>query len=130
MTKKATTIRLHPLVLAQLDNLSRVLKRPMNQLVNEAVKDYVEQRSRGAEQELEATLARLRLYRQRDPDFKEAIAEVVDSEARFGKQDPAEGTVVIGDLIDGQLVEAPITQTAGPVQEHIRKLLNASLLGR
>lgn len=130
MTKKATTIRLHPLVLAQLDNLSRVLKRPMNQLVNEAVKDYVEQRSRGAEQELEATLARLRLYRQRDPDFSAADDAWVDAEARFGKDDPAEGKVVMGHLVGGKLVEGPPPHDASTLQEEIHRLLNASPLGR
>ena len=56
----------------------------MNQLVNEAVKDYVERRSREVEHGLEATLAKLRAYRQRDPHFKEAIGALVDAEARLG----------------------------------------------
>lgn len=44
---------------------------------------------------LEATLDKLRAYRQRDPDFKQAIAEVAEAEAKYGKDDPAEGKVVI-----------------------------------
>ena len=75
-----------------------MLKRPMNQLVNEAVQDFVDRRSREVEHDLEATLAKLRAYRQRDPHFVQAIAAIADAEARVGKNDPAEGTVVIGNL--------------------------------
>ena len=74
------------------------LKRPMNQLVNEAVQDFVDRRSREVEHDLEATLTKLRAYRQRDPHFVQAIAAIADAEARVGKNDPAEGTVVIGNL--------------------------------
>lgn len=130
MTRKATTVRIDPLTQAALENLSRVLKRPMNQLVNEAVKDYVHRRSREVEHGLEATLAELRAYRQRDPHFKGAIAELVDAEARFGKEDPAEGKVVIGKVVNGQLVDEQTIQDAGPVQAEIHRLLNASGLGR
>jgi hypothetical protein len=56
MSRKPTTVRIEPLAQAALENLSRVLKRPMNQLVNEAVKDYVDRRSREVEYDLEATL--------------------------------------------------------------------------
>lgn len=98
----------------------------MNQLVNEAVKDYVERRSREVEHGLEATLAKLRAYRQRDPHFKEAIGALVDAEARLGKEDPAEGKVVIGKLVNGQLVGEQTIQHAGPVQAGVHRLLNAS----
>lgn len=111
---------------AALENLSRVLKRPMNQLVNEAVKDYVDRRSREVEHDLEATLTALRAYRRRDPHFKGAIAAFVDAEARFGKDDPAEGKVVIGKLVNGQLVEERTIGGASPLQTEIRRLLNAS----
>ena len=95
MSRKATTVRIDPLVQAALENLSRVLKRPMNQLVNEAVKNYVERRSREVEHNLEATLTSLRAYRKRDPHFQTAIAASVDAEAQLGKDDPAEGKVVV-----------------------------------
>lgn len=126
MTRKATTVRIDSLAQAALENLSRVLKRPMNQLVNEAVKDYVQRRGQEVERDLEATLAKLRAYRRRDPQFKGAIAALVDAEARFGKEDPAEGKVVIGKLVNGQLVEEQANQNAGPVQAGIHRLLNAS----
>ncbi|MPZ46766.1 MAG: hypothetical protein GEV05_25965 [Betaproteobacteria bacterium] len=109
-----------------MEHLSRVLKRPMNQLVNEAVKDYVDRRSREVERDLEGTIAKLRAYRQRDPQFERAIKSVVDAEARMGKNDPAQGKVVIGELVNGRLVEPPQAQGAGPVQAEVHRLLNAS----
>src|ERR1700685_4314014 len=114
MTRKASTFRIDPLVQFALENLSRVLKRPMNQLVNEALQYYVDRRSREAERDLEATLASLRAYRRRDPRFKDAIAAVVDAEATLGKEDPAEGEVVIGKLVNGQLVEEPTIEGVSP----------------
>jgi hypothetical protein len=93
----------------------------MNQLVNEAVKDYVRRRSREVERDLESTLASLRAYRKHDPDFEMAIAAVASAEARYGKEDPAEGDVVVGKLVNGPLVEE---QSSGPIQSEIRKLLD------
>jgi len=126
MANKATTFRIDPPAQAALEHLSRVLKRPMNQLVNEAVKDYVDRRGREVERDLEGTLAKLRAYRQRDPLFERAIERAVDAEARMGESDPAQGKVVIGELVDGQLVEPPHAQGAGPVQAEVHRLLNAS----
>jgi hypothetical protein len=121
MAAKASTFRIEPTVQAGLENLSRVLKRPMNQLVNEAVKDFVRRRSREVERNLESTLASLRAYRERDPDFERAIAAFARAEARYGKEDSAEGEVVVGKLVDGQLVDEP---ASGPVQTEIRQLLD------
>ena len=126
MMRKASTFRIEPTVQTALENLSRILKRPMNQLVNEAVKDYVNQRGREVERDLEATLASLRAYRKRDPHFQTAVAAFVDAEARFGKEDPAEGKVVIGKLVNGQLVEGQAAEGTGPIQTEIRRRLNAS----
>jgi len=126
MTRKASTFRIAPPVQAALENLSQVLRRPMNQLVNEAVQDYVERRSVAVERDLELTVARLRAYRTRDPHFKQAIASVVDAEATLGKHDPAEGKVVVGRLVGGKLVKAPATEGDGPLQTKLRRLLNAS----
>jgi hypothetical protein len=121
MPAKASTFRIEPTVQSGLENLSRVLKRPMNQLVNEAVKDYVRRRSREVERDLESTLTSLRAYRERDPDFEQAIAAFATAEARYGKEDPAEGEVVVGKLVNGQLVEE---QSSGPIQTEIRQLLD------
>ena len=119
MLPKATTFRIEPTLQKGLENLSRILKRPMNQLVNEALKDYVSRRSRAAEDDLKDTLATLRAYRRRDPNFKDAIVAAAKAEAQYAQSDPVEGQVVIGELIEGRLVEE-----AGPVQTEIHQLLH------
>jgi predicted transcriptional regulator len=126
MASKPTTFRIDAPAQAALEHLSRVLKRPMNQLVNEAVKDYVDRRSREVERDLQGTIAKLRAYRQRDPQFERGIESVVDAEAQMGKNDPAQGKVVIGELVNGRLVEPSQAQGAGPVQAEVHRLLNAS----
>jgi predicted transcriptional regulator len=63
MARKASTFRIEPSVRGALEHLSEVLNRPMNQLVNEALQDFVARRSRQLEQDLETTLARLRAGR-------------------------------------------------------------------
>jgi hypothetical protein len=88
----------------------------MNQLLNEAVKSYLSRRG-AKEQKLEETLARLRAYRQRDPEFREAIADFAEAEAMH--EDPLEGEAVEGDLLEGQIV------AVGPTQSRVRELLNA-----
>ena len=90
MPRRATTYRIDPAVDALLVTLSEVLGRTRNQLVNEAVRDFVERRSNEAEADLEATLARLRAFRARDPNFQSAIEGWVDAEASL-QTDPAEG---------------------------------------
>lgn len=124
MTRKASTFRIEPSVRGALEHLSEVLNRPMNQLVNEALEDFITRRSRQVEQDLEVTLARLRAHRTRDPDFQEAISAAVEAEARHGHDDPAQGEVVIGKLVGGRLVES--AGDAGPIQSKIHRLLNAS----
>jgi predicted transcriptional regulator len=94
MSQKASTFRIEPAVRSALENLSGILRRPMNQLVNEALRDFLIRRSREVESDLEATLASLRAYRERDPQFKGAIAAVVDAEAQYAKEDPAERKLV------------------------------------
>ena len=126
MSIKATTVRIDPPIQAALENLSQVLKRPMNQLVNEAVKDFVERRSREVERDLEATVARLRAYRKRDPHHREAIVAAARAESGLGKNDPAQGTVIVGELVGGQLVEERKTEGLSPPQSEVRRLLNAS----
>jgi hypothetical protein len=121
MAAKASTFRIEPTVQTGLENLSRILKRPLNQLVNEAVRDYVRRRGREVERDLESTLANLRAYRLRDPDFEDAITEFASAEARYGKDDPAEGKIVVGKLVDGQLVQGT---TSGPLLTEISQLLD------
>jgi hypothetical protein len=109
MTRKATTFRIDPDVQAQLAALSDILHRPMNRLVNEAVRDYVAQRSREVESDLEADLAKLRAYRKSDPGFEQAMAAFVEAEATL--EDPVEGR----------------PEAAGPVQAKVHRLLKRGL---
>jgi predicted DNA-binding protein len=118
MPPKATTFRLEPTLQEGLETLSKLLKRPMNQLVNEALKDYVHRRSVDVEHDLEETLAALRAYRRRDPTFAQAIAAAAAAEAQHGRTDPVEGKIVIGDLVNGELVAE-----IGPVHSEIHRLL-------
>jgi len=119
MPHKATTVRLEPTLQRGLETLSKVLKRPMNQLINEALHDYVSRRSHEVEQDLSQTLTALRAYRRRDPGFKAAIAAVAKAEAEHDRCDPLDGEVVIGELIEGRLA-----QDTGPVTAEIHQLLH------
>lgn len=95
---------------ARLAALSKILRRPMNRLVNEAVEAYVERRSSEVERDLEASLASLRAYRQRDPNFEQAIADFAEAE------------VSIEDQVEGQPAD-----DGGPVRTEIDRLLNGGL---
>ena len=102
MPNKATTVRLEPALQDGLETLSKVLKRPMNQLINDALRDYVNRRSYEVEQDLNKTLIALRACRRRDPGLKGA--EIA--------------TVVNGELIDGSVADE-----FGPVETEFHQLL-------
>jgi len=108
---KATTFRLDPSVQAGLTLLQGLLGQPMNRLVNEAVRKFVERRTGEIEVQLEQVLERLRVYRKSDPAFKKAVAEFVEAEAKYGATDPVEGRV------------AP-SPTKGPAQTLVQNLLH------
>lgn len=97
-----------------MENLSRIEGRPINQLLNEAIKGYLRQRGR-KERSLEANLASLRAYRKKDPGFRKAMQEFVKAEA------------TLDDPIEGEIVEAKPKEakSAGPVQSKIRDILGA-----
>lgn len=63
----------------------------MNQILNDAIRAYLH-RQGDDERRLEESLQHLRAYRERDPEFKEAIAAVAAAEA--GEPDDLEGVVV------------------------------------
>jgi predicted transcriptional regulator len=108
MARKATTYRIDPVVQAGLSTLSKVLGRPQNELVNEAVRDFVARRSKEVEMDLDATLEALRAYRRSDPNFERALADYVDAVASL-KEDAAEGKR---------------TADIGPAQTRILQLFN------
>ena len=116
MARSAFTLRLPSAERDALETLSKIEGRPMNHLLNDAVKSYL-RRTGEQERSLNENLERLRAYRKRDPEFKKAIAAFVEAELR--EADPVEGVPVRGSFVDGQLVEA------GPAQTKIRELLNA-----
>lgn len=116
MARTRFTLRIDQEERAALAHLSEFEGRPINQLLNEAIKMYLGQQS-AREASLEASLSALRNYRKRDPGFQHAIDEFVDAEARL--DDPLEGRPVKGQFVGGQF------QPAGPVQSKIRELLRA-----
>jgi predicted transcriptional regulator len=115
--RKATTVRLEPTLISGLSLLQRVLKKPMNRMVNEAVRRYVEHQSAEVETNLEKTLERVQAYRRSDPNYEKLWDEFVDAEARYGKDDPLEGRI-----------KSPRPKTrvkkAGPVQTRVRDMLS------
>ena len=116
MARVPFTLRIGAEERAALESISQIEGRPVNQLVNEAVKSFLGRR-RPQELSLETSLARLRAYRERDPGFRTAIAAFVDSEATL--DDPLEGELIQGQIDEGE--PAP----AGPAQSRIRELLGA-----
>ena len=114
MSRTAFTLRIDAEERVALENLSRIEGRPINQLLNEAIKGYLRQRGR-KERSLEANLASLRAYRKKDPGFRKAMQEFVEAEATL--DDPLEG-----ELVEANRMEA---KAAGPVQSKIRYIPGA-----
>ena len=108
MKRKPLTVRSDEATVSALKELSQLLGRPVNRLVNEAVTLYLANQIPAAERDLEAQLARLRAYRQADPDFEHAIEAFAVAETMHA--DPADGVVVSAEQ---------------PVQAEIRDLLGA-----
>jgi predicted transcriptional regulator len=111
MARVAFTLRIDSEERAALENLSKLEGRPVNQLLNEAIQGYLHKQG-PREQSLEESLARLRAYREKDPGYKQAIADFVDAEASM--EDP----------LEGEWSEQATVR--GPVQSKIRELLGAS----
>jgi len=116
MARVPFTLRIDQEERTALEHLSELDGRPINQLLNEAIKAYLRQRS-PKEASLEASLAALRQYRRRDPGFEHAIAAFVDAEVSL--EDPVEGKPIEGKFLDGQF------QPEGPIQSAVRELLRA-----
>ena len=116
MSRVPFTLRIDAAERAALESLSRIEGRPVNQLLNEAIKGFLSRRG-PKELSLETTLASLRAYRERDPEFQNAKARFVEAEATL--EDPLDGELLQGQLVGGRLVPA------GPVQSRIRELLGA-----
>jgi hypothetical protein len=106
--KKATTFRIEETTMGGLEKLSAILNKPLNKLVNEAVREYVARRISEVEIDLASTLEDLRAYRKADPNFERSMAEFIEAEAS-ATHDPVEGRVV---------------SEVGPAQKRMSKLLH------
>lgn len=90
--RRATTYRLNPHLQQGLALLGKVRKMSANQMVNEAVGEYLNARTAAVTADLEETLRRVKAYRETDPNFESAIAKFAESEARHGADDAVEGS--------------------------------------
>jgi len=126
---RTKTLRLQPSYEKGLVFLKRVLKMPINKMVNEAVGEYIQRRTAEVESELTTTLAQLHAYRLADPDFVAARQAFIEGEALYGKDDPMEGRIVHVKLPARAEVKrgvsAPPTQAvaAGPALSKVREML-------
>lgn len=116
MSRKPFTLRIEAAERSALQNLSVLEGRPINQLLNEAIKSYLSQRGQ-KERDLEVTLEGLRKYREQKDTVKRAIAAVVSAEV--AQADPLEGELMEGQISGGRF------KPAGPAQNKIRRLLGA-----
>ena len=116
MPRTPFTLRIESAERTALENLSKIERRPINQLLNDAIKLYLNRKGRN-ERSLESTLEGLRKYRKQNAGFQRALAEFVEAEASL--DDPVEGEVVEGQFIKGKF------QPSRPAQNKIRKLLSA-----
>lgn len=94
--RKATTIRIAPLVQKRLELLAQLRGAPLNRLVNAAVAQYVDNGLTEAEAGLTGLLEKVRASRRDDPDFESSIADFVAAEASLAAQDPVEGEAFDG----------------------------------
>lgn len=99
--KQATTIRLDPVVKDRLNKLSILTDQSINDLTNEALRNFIESRSLELEKELEATLENVRAVRKSDPGFKRGIAAFAKAEAAL-EHDPVEGKIITTKLTPRQ----------------------------
>jgi predicted DNA-binding protein len=100
MKRSTAPLRIDPEQLEALEDLSKIKGRPVNQLLREAVMNYLNRRDRSS---FEGTVSALRAYRKQNPGFKMAIDEFVDAEAGF--EDPLQGELIESQSGGGQ--EAP-----------------------
>lgn len=112
MTRKATTFRLDPDIQDALAVLSEVRGRSQNQLVNEAVREFVGRSIPALEADLESTLARLRRHRLDDPTGERSLEAAMRAEAAM-EHDPGEGDGVPGELAIGPATAGILDRLSG-----------------
>ena len=89
MERKTLTVRFNPALYQKLSTLSGVVHRSMNDLVTEAVSEFIVSESRQVSRDLENTLTKLRAFTEQDPDFERSIERF--AEAETSHEDPVEG---------------------------------------
>jgi len=125
---RTKTLRLQPNYEEGLVFLKRVLKLPINKMVNEAVGEYIRRRTAELESGLTTTLEQLHAYRLANPEFVAAREAFIDGEALYGKDDPMEGRIVQVKASARAAVKyrsaAPTeVEAAGPALSKVRELL-------
>jgi hypothetical protein len=126
MARTAFTLRIETAERNALKSLSKVEGRPINQLLNEAIKAYLGQKGR-KERALHDDMKRLEAYRKKDPKFRRAIAKFVEAEATT--PDPLEGEPF--EETEEALTSSRTStgtsarKSTGPVQSKVREVLGA-----
>src|SRR5713226_271473 len=122
MARTAFTLRIETAERNALKSLSKVEGRPINQLTNEAIKAYLEQKGR-KERALRDDMKRLEAYRKKDPKFRRAIAAFVEAEATT--PDSLEGEPF--EETEESLTSSGTStgKSTGPVQSKVREVLGA-----
>lgn len=118
---RAKTLRLRPEFEVGLGILKRVLRKPINKMVNEAVGEYIEKRAAEVETDLYGVLETLKAYKRADRKFAAARAQFVEAEARYGADDLVEG--VVFDVEPPQ--RSAGKSKTGPSQTMVRELLRS-----
>ena len=124
---KVTTFRIDPAIQSGLKTLSRLLRKPMNKLVNDALLQYVKAQAGKMHVDLQQDVDLLQLYRDLDPDLTSSVTQAVQREMGYAGQDPREGEL----LPEGMEVPASnkkmrtVGQPAAPspAQEDMRRIL-------
>ncbi len=126
MARTAFTLRIETAERNALKSLSKVEGRPINQLLNEAIKAYLGQKGR-KERALHDDMKRLEAYRKKDPKFGRAIAAFV--EAEVATPDPLEGEPFEETeealKSSGTSTGTSTAKSTGPVQSKVREVLGA-----
>jgi hypothetical protein len=117
MSRAVVTLRIDVEEGKALKNLSKIEGRPVNQLLNDAIKSYL-RRQGEEERRLEATLKSLNAYRKKDSGYKRALVAFVEAEATVN--DPLEGTPV-----EDSGNSKAVKKAAGPLQSKIQSVINA-----
>jgi hypothetical protein len=124
---KPRTLRLEPIYETGLATLKRVLHKPVNKMVNEAVAEYIQKRNAQVEAEMHSVLTQLKAYRRADPTFQQDKDAFISAEAEFGAADPMEGVAYkVTRHRDPVSTKASATkEKAGAALTMVRKMLRS-----